>query len=347
LDRLANVEELVAAAQDFLRRRSDNALEAARDPDADEADRFQRALELKFPMPSREDAASSPGESVSESAARPHTGSEALDFFGDALPGGNLSATAGKSAPTGARTGRMEDLELFLQEISLLADTDGLKASQEAVTLMTVHSAKGLEFPRVFLTGLEDGLFPMLREEDDGDVEEERRLFYVAVTRARQQLNLTYARRRRRYGMYQEAGGSRFLGEIDRDYLEIARPRMPQSPFAKAAGREERSWGGFGGSRGGFGGSRGGSGPSRGFGISGGRGSDDFGTTATPDYEDFSQEHEEGFRKGQRVRHEKFGEGTVMATDGNGDSARVHVLFADQIRRVLMVKFAKLRTLDA
>jgi len=335
LDRLANVEELVAAAQDFLRRRSDNALESARDPDADEADRFQRALELKFPLPSREDAGSAAGESVAETGA----GSEALDFFGDALPGGNLSATSGGSGPSGARTGRLEDLELFLQEISLLADTDGLKASQEAVTLMTVHSAKGLEFPRVFVTGLEDGLFPMLREGDDGDVEEERRLFYVAVTRARQQLNLTYARRRRRYGMYQEAGGSRFLGEIDRNYLEIIRPRLPQSPFAKAASREERSWGGFGGARGG-------SGPSSGFGTSGGRGSDDFGTTKTPDYEDFSQEHEDGFRKGQRVRHEKFGDGTVVATDGNGESARVHVLFADHIRRVLMVKFAKLRTLD-
>jgi DNA helicase-2/ATP-dependent DNA helicase PcrA len=232
----------------------------------------------------------------------------------------------------------MEDLELFLQEISLLADTDGLKASQEAVTLMTVHSAKGLEFPRVFVTGLEDGLFPMLRDEDDGDVEEERRLFYVAVTRARKELSLSYARRRRRYGMYQDAGGSRFLGEIDRKYLNIARSPVPQSPFAKAAQREERSWGGYGS---GFsGGSRGG------YGTAGGRGSGEIGASPTPDYEDFSQEHVEGYRKGQRVRHDKFGEGTVMATDGHGESARVHVLFADHIRRVLMVKFAKLHPLE-
>jgi DNA helicase-2/ATP-dependent DNA helicase PcrA len=348
LDRLANVEELVSAAQDFLRRRTDGELEAGRDPDAAEADRFQRALELKFPLPEGggDAAAGGAGRGRADKADRAGdggraSGSEALDFFGDAPGPGNAQGTDAAAADPAAR-GRLEELDLFLQEISLLADTDGLKASQEAVTLMTVHSAKGLEFPRVFVTGLEDGLFPMMRDEDDGNVEEERRLFYVAVTRARKELTLTYARRRRRYGMYQDAGGSRFLGEVDRKYLEIARPPTPLSPFAKAAMREERSWGGSGGSRGGYGNP-----PSRGgFGTAGGRGSDEPGAGHTPAYEDFSQEHEEGFRKGQRVAHDKFGEGTVMGTDGHGESARVHVLFADHIRRVLMVKFAKLRTLD-
>jgi DNA helicase-2/ATP-dependent DNA helicase PcrA len=346
LDRLANVEELVSAAQDFLRRRSDVELEAGRDPESAEADRFQRALELKFPLPEGDGGAVAEGGRRGGSGATgggsgPKPGSEALDFFGEAFVPGNPQATRSSEADPAAR-GRLEELDLFLQEISLLADTDGLKASQEAVTLMTVHSAKGLEFPRVFVTGLEDGLFPMMRDEDDGNVEEERRLFYVAVTRARRELTLTYARRRRRYGMYQDAGGSRFLGEIDRKYMEIAAPRTPLSPFAKAALREERSWGAPGGSRGGYGGLAG----RGGYGTEGGRGSDEHGATKTPDYEDFSQEHEEGFRKGQRVAHDKFGEGTVVGTDGHGESARVHVLFADHIRRVLMVKFAKLKTLD-
>ena len=330
LDRLANVEELVSAAQDFLRRRTDGEVDASKDPDAEEAQRFQNALELKFPIVAK--PAPAPAEAP------------VLDFFGDAL-GGNPGGTPEPAAAAPEGRGRLEDLDLFLQEISLLADTDGLKATQEAVTLMTVHSAKGLEFPRVFVTGLEDGLFPMMRDMDDGDVEEERRLFYVAVTRARKELTLTYARRRRRYGMYQESGGSRFFREIDKQYLQMARSTQPLSPIAQAAERQGRLGGGSAGGgsfnpRPGFGG------PSRGgYGTSGGRGSDDLGSTTTPDYEDFSQEHEVGFQKGQKVRHDKFGDGVVVSMDGHGESARVHVLFADHIRRVLMVKFAKLQVL--
>jgi DNA helicase-2/ATP-dependent DNA helicase PcrA len=348
LDRLANVEELVSAAQDFLRRRADGEIEAARDPDAAEAERFQRALELKFPLPGMEPGPAAGGLADEAADGGPAEGRDAaapsLDFFGDALPGGdsgrNASVTQAGPEPGSPEAARLEDLDLFLQEISLLADTDGLKATQEAVTLMTVHSAKGLEFPRVFVTGLEDGLFPMLREEDEDEVEEERRLFYVAATRARKELSLTYARRRRRYGLYQESHGSRFLGEIDRKFLEIARPSLPPSPFARAADREARSWGGYGGYSGGYGG-----GGSRGTSGFAGRDGESHGVSSTPAYEDFSQEQEEGFRKGQKVAHDKFGEGTVVATDGHGDSARVHVMFADHVRRVLMVKFAKLKTL--
>ncbi|MDB5047271.1 MAG: ATP-dependent helicase PcrA [Fibrobacteres bacterium] len=318
LDRLANVEELVSAAQDFLRRRADGELDQINDPLAQEAADAQSALELKFPFPSK------PGND----AASP----ESQDFFGNA---------AGSETAVPADGSRLQDLDFFLQEISLLADADGLKASQEAVTLMTVHSAKGLEFPRVFVTGLEDGLFPMMRQDSDGDVEEERRLFYVAVTRARQELSLSYAHRRRRYGMYQESVGSRFFREIDKQYLEIARPSAAPSPYSRS-GMGGGYGSGGGASKGGeFGGYRGG-----GLGTSGGRGSDDFGSTATPDYEDFSQEQEVGFQKGQRVRHDKFGEGTVVGLDGSGESARVHVTFGDHIRRVLMVKYAKLTVLS-
>jgi DNA helicase-2/ATP-dependent DNA helicase PcrA len=361
MDRLANVEELVSAAQDFLRRRTDGEIDTAADPDAVEAQNFQNALELKFPLPDKSESgggaiagASPQAQRASKGRQEDPEGSEAMDFFGDAI-GGNTQDTQGGSGADAAAPeagSRLQDLDLFLQEISLLADTDGLKANQEAVTLMTVHSAKGLEFPRVFVTGLEDGLFPMMRQDESGDVEEERRLFYVAVTRARQELSLSYAHRRRRYGMYQDSIGSRFFREIDKQYIEIARPAVAASPYSRGGsgygsgsgggGHGGGSYGSGGGARtGAFGGSGGGY-KGGGFGTSGGRGSDDVDASPTPDYEDFSQEAEVGFVKGQRVRHEKFGDGAVVAVDGSGESARVHVLFMDHIRRVLMVKFAKL-----
>jgi DNA helicase-2/ATP-dependent DNA helicase PcrA len=199
-------------------------------------------------------------------------------------------------------------LELFLQEISLVSDSDALKSGQEAVTLMTVHSAKGLEFPRVFVTGLEDGLFPLMRE-DDLDAEEERRLFYVAATRARRDLTLSYARRRRRYGGYQDAMPSRFLREIDPQYLAIQKPAAP----TRTAFR---------------------------MGMAVGRA-----LTGSPDpmprYEDVNQD-EQPFRAGSLVRHAKFGEGKVMQVSGSGDSASAVVVFSDRVPRTLMLKFARL-----
>ncbi len=239
MDRLANLEELVAAAQDFIDRLEEGAVA----PDDDDTE----------------------------------------------------------EAPAGT------PLEIFLQEISLVADADSLKANQEAVTLMTVHSAKGLEFPQVYVTGMEDGLFPLMRE-DDLDSEEERRLFYVAVTRARQCLSLTYARRRRRYGTYQDSAPSRFLREIDKQYLEI--------PKSYAAPK-----------------------PSFRMGMTVGRalGKPD----PMPSYEDMSQE-QPPFQPGARVRHAKFGEGQVLQISGNGDSASAVVIFSDKVPRTLMLKFAKL-----
>ena len=202
-------------------------------------------------------------------------------------------------------------LELFLQEISLVSDADALKAGQDAVTLMTVHSAKGLEFPRVFVTGMEEGLFPLMRE-DDPDAEEERRLFYVAVTRARQELSLTFARRRRRYGTYQDSMASRFLREIDKEYLEIPRA----APTPKPAFR-------------------------MGMAVCRALNNPD----PMPKYEDMSQE-ESSLRPGARVRHAKFGEGRIMQLSGSGDSASAVVLFGDKVPRTLMLKFAKLDVVE-
>ncbi|MCD6023464.1 MAG: Superfamily and helicase [Fibrobacteria bacterium] len=236
--------------------------------------------------------------------------SAAQDFV-DRLEEKTLAENAGENEEGELGVLEGTPLELFLQEISLVSDADALKASQDAVTLMTVHSAKGLEFPRVFVTGMEDGLFPLKRE-DDVDAEEERRLFYVAVTRARQDLSLTYARRRRRYGTYQDCVGSRFLREIDKEFLDI--PKSYSAPK-----------------------------PSFRMGMAVGRalGRPD----PMPKYEDMSQD-EAPFRPGSRVRHLKFGEGKVMQVSGSGDSASAVVLFGDKVPRTLMLKFAKLDVLD-
>ena len=110
----------------------------------------------------------------------------------------------------------------FIEEVSLLSDIDQWNDSANRVTLMTVHSAKGLEFPVVFLAGLDDGLFPLYATlEDKNELEEERRLFYVALTRAQERVFLLYATNRRRMGGENVLGmPSRFISEIPAEYLD-------------------------------------------------------------------------------------------------------------------------------
>jgi DNA helicase-2/ATP-dependent DNA helicase PcrA len=109
----------------------------------------------------------------------------------------------------------------FLEEVSLLSDLDKWNDSDEAVTLMTVHSAKGLEFNTVFISGLEDGLFPIVRFLEDSNIEEERRLFYVALTRAKKKAVLSYARSRRKFGSEPiMATKSRFILEIPENLID-------------------------------------------------------------------------------------------------------------------------------
>lgn len=111
-------------------------------------------------------------------------------------------------------------LEDFLVHISLLSDLDKTAASNDVVTLMTVHSAKGLEFDTVFITGLEDGMFPSIHNDEEYNIEEERRLFYVAITRAKRMLYMTHARDRIRYGSHEMRMKSRFLDEIPQECIE-------------------------------------------------------------------------------------------------------------------------------
>lgn len=116
-------------------------------------------------------------------------------------------------------------LDAYLRKVSLVSDVDQFQDNVDSVTLMTLHSAKGLEFPAVFIAGLEDGLFPILRPGDEESneqdaLEEERRLFYVGITRAQDRLFLSYAMQRRRYGGFVSGAASRFIGEIPDDLLD-------------------------------------------------------------------------------------------------------------------------------
>ena len=119
-----------------------------------------------------------------------------------------------------------DTLEVFLQQIALVADADTRTDDEGLVTLMTLHNAKGLEYPTVFIAGCEDGVFPHSRAIDEGGLEEERRLFYVGITRAMRRLHLTYARRRAVFGAQTFGMRSRFLDEIPGDLLEEPREQI-------------------------------------------------------------------------------------------------------------------------
>jgi DNA helicase-2/ATP-dependent DNA helicase PcrA len=118
-------------------------------------------------------------------------------------------------------------LEAFLQQIALFAEQDNLRSDEGIVTLMTLHNAKGLEYPVVFVIGLEDGVFPHMRSIEAGDVEEERRLAYVGMTRAKRDLYLTYAQARSLYGSAGWRPASRFLDEIPPELTDAERPASP------------------------------------------------------------------------------------------------------------------------
>jgi DNA helicase-2/ATP-dependent DNA helicase PcrA len=144
-----------------------------------------------------------------------------LNFLSDGTPKGEAHQENVKELLSVAQEYQDEGLEGFLEEVALVSDLDGTNFNGDAVTLMTLHAAKGLEFPVVFMTGLEESIFPHSRAlYDQGEMEEERRLCYVGMTRARQELYMSYAASRLLYGGTQHNPPSRFLSEIDGEFQE-------------------------------------------------------------------------------------------------------------------------------
>ncbi|MBT8079006.1 MAG: DNA helicase II [Gammaproteobacteria bacterium] len=194
----------------------------------------------------------------------------------------------------------MSPLDAFLAHAALESGEGQADAWEDCVQLMTMHSAKGLEFPLVFLCGMEDGLFPHQRSVADANgLEEERRLCYVGITRAKQTLYISYAEQRRLHGMDRLSPPSRFIAEIPADYVEEIRPRVQVSRPVQPR-RSSRS-------------------------------------SSLP-----SNGTEAGVHLGQRVRHQKFGEGVILNCEGQGAHARVEVNFESSGTKWLVLSYANL-----
>jgi DNA helicase-2/ATP-dependent DNA helicase PcrA len=214
-----------------------------------------------------------------------------------------------------------ESVDAFLEQVSLVSDTDELDPDDTSVLLMTLHSAKGLEFPAVFMIGMEDGVFPHLRSLGEPDqLEEERRLCYVGITRARQRLYLSHAWSRMLYGGTQYNPPSRFLDEIPQDLVD-------QVDGSRSS---RRTYGGGGGGE---------------RSISAGR--DRIAESALrPKGPTPSGADSLGLRIGDDVRHATFGEGVILDIRGQGDKAEAVVRFAGKGEKTLLLSWAPLEKLE-
>jgi DNA helicase-2/ATP-dependent DNA helicase PcrA len=209
-----------------------------------------------------------------------------------------------------ARRAEEPTLEGFLAEVTLLTDVDLWDESEDTVNLMTIHSAKGLEFPVVFVVGMEEGLLPHASSFDDrAELEEERRLFYVALTRAQRQVHLLGAEHRRAWNSV-GGGPSRFLGEIPDDCLQVE----DRAPWDAAYVRPARGARGVADAP---------AAARSGAGASDGR---------SP--------------VGIRVNHPQFGEGIVVACEGMGERAKLTVQFRRAGTKKILAAFAELSHVD-
>ena len=200
-------------------------------------------------------------------------------------------------------------LSEFLEEVSLLTDLDQWNEQTNRVTLMTLHAAKGLEFPVVFITGLEDGLFPMYSSmEAKEKLEEERRLFYVGLTRAMHKVYLIYANHRRRMG------SDDLYGMVSRFVHEVPEEKLEKISFTSALTRK----------------------------VVGGKPGKHTKTAVSRTVVVFDD-----FCVGDHVEHAIFGIGKVMALSGQGENQRVGIVFKDGLKKKLVVKFANLKKVDS
>lgn len=211
----------------------------------------------------------------------------------------------------------------FVDRLSLLSDVDEEEGARDArIWLMTLHSAKGLEFPVVILAGMEEGLFPHSRSSDDQEeLEEERRLCYVGMTRARQRLVLTGAARRRIFGEYQASEPSRFIDEVPPQLVETMAPSFSSSSQRTFPHYEFRT---------------------NPYGRGGSRGGRTREAEPSYAYEDEDQSTGMTLRPGMKVKHPQFGVGSVLSVEPLNDDTKLVVRFAAVGQKTLRAKFARL-----
>lgn len=222
-------------------------------------------------------------------------------------------------------------LDIYMQDIALLTNEDMDKnPDADTVSLMTIHASKGLEFPNIFVVGLEENLFPSQRSLNSrADLEEERRLFYVAITRAEKRLQLSYATSRYQWGNLNHCEPSRFLDELDPQYLEIDFQATPK-PSISDFGSERSSWN---------------------------QGGDTFvkpKPLKTRSILPKSHVPSEGFtpsdtsklQTGMEVEHPRFGFGKVLNVEGKAPDTKATIFFKELGQKQLLLKFAKLRIVE-
>ncbi|PCC44594.1 UvrD-helicase domain-containing protein [Brevibacterium aurantiacum] len=321
--RVDNLAELVAVAEDFVATRA--LADATDDEDADDAD--AEAAET----------GSSTAVDEGSSAEDGDAGDSTDDAGADAADEGPDAPSAGGSS-----------IEAFLEQVALASDTDQIPdAELGQVTLMTLHTAKGLEFPVVFLTGLEDGGFPHARSfENPSELSEERRLAYVGLTRARQRLIVTRAETRSMWGQPQYNPPSRFLSEIPESLIEWENT----GTFSSSMGGGFTS-GGYGGGSlgGGYASSRsGGFGSSRGSSrSSGSRSGSANSSSPVAGFPNRIRPNREVITVsvGEKVSHESFGLGTVTEVNGVGDKTVAVVDFGSLGTKRLLLRYAPIEKL--
>lgn len=204
----------------------------------------------------------------------------------------------------------------FLTDLSLVRDTDISEEYQEEVTFMTLHSAKGLEFPVVFLVGMEEGIFPLSRAAmDEKELEEERRLAYVGITRAEEKLYITNAYSRTLYGRTNANPESRFIEEIDENMLEYEDSQSEQfMPFRSQQKRREKN-------------------PRK----------REFSTPYTPTGASGAEKVQ--WQLGDKAQHKKWGQGTVVAISGKEDDMQLDIAFPSEGVKKLLAAFAPIEKL--
>lgn len=247
--------------------------------------------------------------------------------------GGVITGAAADIGDTNTLPGDGETispLAAFLTHAALEAGDNQAQAGQDAVQLMTVHSAKGLEFNVVFISGLEEGLFPHENALNDYDgLEEERRLMYVAITRARQRLYLSHAQTRLLHGQTRYNIRSRFFDELPEECLKWLTPR--RAAFADLHAEQTWAW------------QEGDASWNRDVRQAIGQGAED---GALHEVAESPLTGQHGLRKGTKVFHTKFGEGTVLVLEGNGADAKAQVNFPRHGVKWLALSIAKLTVVD-